>query len=697
MSKLSDLPNIGKEVERQLNQVGIIISLPNLKGQLEQFEVWEKSNFDPILQSNFPEIRSYVGKSLTDKYATLYFSLAPIGFQGFVSRVNGLPEFIEAYNKNTSTYVLFSSKNNNLGKSNFKCGTIDSNINIPTINNSNRTSAGQLKTMRVALGCNGEYAQHFGGTVSGALAGMNASLTEVNALFERDLAIHLTLIANTTSLIYLNPATDPYSNGAIGSQNDVWNLEFQNTISSVIGNAAYDVGHLLCKTGGGGNAGCLGCVCDDDDVANLTDKNKGSGFTSPESDTAAPEGSVFNFDFLAHEFGHQFGGYHTFSYEFQGGTAQVEPGSGCATMAYAGVAGTLDVQPHNLVQFATFSILQVQANMATKTCPVNTSTSNAPIVNAGANYTIPKGTAFILTGSATDADAGDVLTYSWEQNDESTEATAGANSTTTDTKLVGPTFRINEVSTSPSRYLPKLEYVLNGQLTNPANWESVSNVARDLNFTFTARDNHAVAGQTATGSMVVTVANIGPFTVTSQNTSGIVWNPSESKTITWNVNSSSTLSGAANVDIMLSTDGGLTFPTALATNVTNNGTNTITVPNMASTTCRIMVKPTGNIFYAVNSTPFTISTLATTNFDFANFNLYPNPNQGEFTISFNSLSEKEIQIQVNDVRGRKIYSNTYANEGFFNKNIKLKNAQAGMYFVAISDGENTTTKKIIVK
>lgn len=323
---------------------GVVVSFPNMKGQLEQYQVWEKSNFDATLQANYPEIRSYIGKGITDKYATIHFSLAPIGFQSFVSRVGEESEFIEAYDKSASYYVLFNSRNSNIGKSNLKCGIIEDKINLSENKNTNRSGEGQLKTMRVALGCNGEYAQHFGGTVAGALAGMNASLTAVNGLFERDLAIHLSLISGTTSLIYLNPATDPFSPGAVGSQNDVWNLEFQNTISSVLGNAAYDVGHLLCKTGGGGNAGCLGCVCDDDDIANLTDKNKGSGFTSPESDTSAPEGSVFNFDFLAHEFGHQFGAYHTFSYEYQAdGVAQIEPGSGCATMAYAGVAGTLDV------------------------------------------------------------------------------------------------------------------------------------------------------------------------------------------------------------------------------------------------------------------------------------------------------------------------------------------------------------------
>ena len=53
--------------------------------------------------------------------------------------------------------------------------------------------------------------------------------------------------------------------------------------------------------------------------------------------------------------------------------------------------------------------------------------------------------------------------------------------------------------------------------------------------------------------------NYGPFEITSQNTSGIVWTSGTSETITWNENNTDMLPGASNVNILLSTDGGLSY------------------------------------------------------------------------------------------------------------------------------------------
>ena len=133
-------------------------------------------------------------------------------------------------------------------------------------------SGGDLKTMRLAQSCNAEYSNYFGATsasqVSLVLAAFNATLTRCNGVYEKDLALHLNLIANTTNVIYYNPSTDPYSTPVLVQAS--WNAQLQTTLTSVIGEANYDIGHMFGASGGGGNAGCIGCIC--------VNGSKGSGY-----------------------------------------------------------------------------------------------------------------------------------------------------------------------------------------------------------------------------------------------------------------------------------------------------------------------------------------------------------------------------------------------------------------------------------
>lgn len=99
--------------------------------------------------------------------------------------------------------------------------------------------------------------------------------------------------------------------------------------------------------------------------------------------------------------------------------------------------------------------------------------------------------------------------------------------------------------------------------------------------------------------------SFGPFQITSQNTTGISWSSGSTETITWDVNNTNTLPGASNVNILLSTDGGETY-TEIVSNIPNNGSYTLTVPNLPSPDCRLMIAPTNNNFFAINAEDFAI-------------------------------------------------------------------------------------------
>ena len=90
---------------------GTIVEFPNVNGEVEKFQVWENSNMTPDFQALFPEIRAYVGKGITNPGATINFSVSPLGIQTILFRPDGGTEFIEAYDKDATLYVVYDSKN----------------------------------------------------------------------------------------------------------------------------------------------------------------------------------------------------------------------------------------------------------------------------------------------------------------------------------------------------------------------------------------------------------------------------------------------------------------------------------------------------------------------------------------------------------------------------------------------------------
>jgi len=686
------------------------ITIPNTEGTLERFSVWESSNFDPELQAKYPEIRAYEGRGIDDKNAKIHFSVAPIGLQTMVFRVAKPTEYIEQNPDDKSEYVLFKSADNADSKMRLDCKTANLVSENKASNTAKTTSnAKQFKTFRLALSCTGEYTAFFGGTKAGALAGMNATLTRVNGVFDRDLSVKVVLIANNDAVIYTDASTDPYSVPSVGAADPggTWGQEVQTTLTNVIGNANYDIGHLFGGSGGGGNANCIGCVC-----VNPTSSvplGKGSAYTSPSD--AKPQGDTFDIDFVAHEMGHQLGGSHTFSHAGEGTGTQYEPGSGSTIMAYAGVTRNYDVQSNSDDYFSYGSINQIQNNLAGKTCPVTTAiTNNPPIINAGADYTIPISTPFVLTGTGSDSE-GNSITYTWEQFD-SAITTFGSNSIAYPTKPDGPMFRSLPPTTSPVRYMPALSSVLNNQLTTT--WESVSSIAKTMNFTLTGRDN-APAGttQTNTDAMVVTVsASAGPFAVTSQNVDNIGWEKGSTQTVTWSVNNTNTLPGSTNVNIKLSLDGGLTFPIILAANTLNDGSETILIPSNidASTNCRILIEPVSNIYYAVNSNPFAVGYTVSTSCSTYNFEGGYSTGNGSTFISktvavpasTGTISDVNVSVNVTHARFSDLEIQIVSPSGtvvsLFNKSCGSTNSTLALQFddSGTALNCNATTSQIVI-
>lgn len=580
----------------------ITLEFPNAQGRFEKFAVYESSIMDAVLEAKFPMIKTYAAQGIDDPTATMRFSVTQFGLHSMVLSGQKSTCFIDPYTSDLVNYIIYDRASLGADPQTFACLTEDE-ISLPSLQRSTAApltvlniNDQKLRTYRLAQSCTGEYGAIFMGTGTTAQqkanvqAQMTITMNRVNGVYERDLSIHMNFIANNDLLIYMNANTDPWSNE--------WNTKTAQTIDAAIGVNNYDIGHNF-NTTGGGNAGCLACVCVSTSQTNM---HKGRGYTG----RANPTGDAFDIDYVAHEMGHQFGGYHVMNTcsRSGNGSTEVEPASGSSIMGYAGICPT-NVQSNSHDDFNYVNIRDISTNIKTgnSTCAVVTVLSNnPPSANAGADYVIPKSTPFILEGTGSDPDGNASLTYNWSQNDPAQSPGTAAPQTTYAT---GPMYRAISPLTSPNRYMPAIATVIANNVSNT--WEVTPSVARTLNFSFIVRDNAVGGGQTASDLMKVTVnGTAGPFIVTSQSVA-TTWTVGTTQTITWNVaGTTASPVSTPSVNILLSTDGGYTYPVTLATNVSNNGTTTITVPNNVTTTGRIMVRGAGNIFYDLNNGVITI-------------------------------------------------------------------------------------------
>jgi hypothetical protein len=575
-----------------------VLSIPDAEGRIERYRVVEAPVMHADLQARYPGIKSYAGKGIEDPASTIRFDVSPLGFHAIILSSIKPTIYIDPVDKQGDYYIVVSREDIIDFKKEFQCLTTEAGSGLTeksgaTLRNAND---GKLRTYRLALCASGEYSQFWldgtetsdAGRIAKVLAAQNNHMTRANAIFERDFGVRLVLVANNDAVIFLNASTDPWNSNNLNSAT-------QTTCDTRIGSANYDIGHLVHRASNNGNAGCIACVC--------KAGSKGSGFTSYSNLT---DNENFVVDYLTHEMGHQLGANHTFTFSNEGTIAQVEPGSGSTIMGYAGITGsTTDVQPHSDDYFHAISVQQVTDYIQSGSggCATATVTNNTtPAVNAGSDYIIPRSTPFILTATATDADAGEALTFCWEQNDP---RGTGFSTVPSATAASGPQFRSFKPVTTLARTFPEISSILSG--VNSNKWEVLPSIARTLHFRFTARDNHSGGGANESDDMVLTISGTaGPFAVTAPNTA-VNWNVGTTQTVSWSVNGTNGAPvNCTNVAILLSTDGGQTFPITLAASTANDGSELITVPNNSSTACRIKIAAIGNVFFDISNVNFAI-------------------------------------------------------------------------------------------
>ncbi len=589
------------------------VVLPLADGKKETFSVVKTRVMDATLEALHPEIGTYAGESMNTPGMQVRITVTPgWGFQAMITRADKGIEYIEPVAIGQNQYYMVYDRLNlprdiRSGLVPTRVETLKSDelleMSLP------RYAVGEpqpgegekllgapvnLKVYKFANACTGEFSQDNGGTKDLVFQKITAFANQLNAIYERDVNIRLQLIPESYDIIFLDPATDPYTGTNVGGwmvQNPAIMLQFLGSPDK------YDIGHLYARYLGGPAIGVAGGQC-----CTQFKARGASAWYGP------PYGDEF-FAICGQEIGHQWRSGHTFNQcgadsQFDYDSA-CEPGSGSTIMSYSGLCGSNNVSGGNTALFYhACSIAEIRRFVEFQegnTCGSTLATTNtAPVATTAYPPVIfiPISTPFELTGTATDAD-GDPLTYSWDQIDLGPTSPLGSPSGN------APLFRWFEPTTNPTRTFPRIQTVVSNTFSAT---EVLPTYNRDITFAFVARDNKPGGGGVNWDTVDIRSTSLaGPFLVSYPNTVNIKWKVGEFQTILWDVaNTNKSPVNSQTVNIKLSTDNGVTYPITLAAGIANNGTYCIQVPNNVGTNMRIRVEAADNIFFDISNSKFTI-------------------------------------------------------------------------------------------
>lgn len=589
-----------------------VISLPMPDGKMARFRVWEYSMIEPALAQKYPDIKTFAGYGIDDPYAALRMDYNPsYGFSAQVLSVNG-DVYIDPYEKGDVNHCMSFYSKDYLRSNPMHCIVTKDPASPDSVEKvaSGNCRGDVIFTYRIAVACTGEYATAVcspaAPSVPATMAAIITTINRVNGIYEREIALRFLLVANNDQIVFLNPATDPYTNGNATAMMD----ENQITTNNIIGAANYDIGQVLGT--GNNSAALIGALCSSPNKAKAV-----SGLPNPTGD-------VFDVGRVAHNIAHSFAALDTHNSNDPGctggpGNIGFEPGSGTTIMSVAGSCGPDNLQPLPDPYFhgVTINTITNIFNGPGASCKGTIATGNNwPRILAmpGNGSYIPINTPFTLTATASDPD-GDPITYCWDQEDRGFSGTWNSGAT----KELTPLFKSRIPNTTGSRTFPDMAVILAGYPVNPPplqgglKGEVLPLITRTIQFGLTIRDNRGgvinddndCANQLFPFE-IYSVGTAGPFKVNMPD-GGETWSAGSVQTILWDVaGTDAPPISTSLVNILLSTDGGLTYPFLLASGIPNNGFAAVGIPNINTTNARIKIEAVSNIYFDISNGNFSI-------------------------------------------------------------------------------------------
>ncbi len=84
-------------------------------------------------------------------------------------------------------------------------------------------------------------------------------------------------------------------------------------------------------------------------------------------------------------------------------------------------------------------------------------------------------------------------------------------------------------------------------------------------------------------------------------------------------------------------------------------------------------------------------------FSNGSLDIYPNPNNGQFTVAFNLEMQDDYKVKIINAIGQSVYEESLSNfSGNYNKQLDITTYGKGVYQLSITNSNNQTVKKVMV-
>ena len=206
-----------------LSQSSAVLTLPMPDGSSQRFRIENSPVMAPELAAKHSGIKTYRGQGVDDRTATTRFGWTTAGFHAIVLSGTGTT-YIDRYAKGDLIHYISYYKRDYKTDDRINC-LFKGKSSVVAAPDSMAPDAAPppvdpngaiRRTYRLALAANFEYSDFHSDALVPDKAdvlnkGIVPTMNRVNAIYERDFAVHMNLVANEEDIIFNTPA-DPYVN-----------------------------------------------------------------------------------------------------------------------------------------------------------------------------------------------------------------------------------------------------------------------------------------------------------------------------------------------------------------------------------------------------------------------------------------------------------------------------------------------------